>query len=120
MLSFTGGIKVLVALEACDMRKGYEGLTAMVESNLAEELRSGILFVFGNKRRTRLKILYYDGSGVWLLSKRLEKGTFSWPQSVDGKTKLSLRPEALAMLTDGIDLRGGRLRAWYERSEASS
>jgi len=109
MLSFTGGLKVLVAVEACDMRKGYEGLTAMVE---------GVLFVFGNKRRTRLKILYYDGSGVWLLSKRLEKGTFSWPQSVEGKSKLTLRPEALAMLTDGIDLRGARMRAWYERDEA--
>ena len=120
MLSFTGGIKVLVALEACDMRKGFEGLTALVQSVLYEELRSGILFVFGNRRRTRLKILYYDGSGVWLLSKRLEKGTFSWPQSVDGKAKLTLRPEALAMLTDGIDLRGGRMRAWYERDEAKS
>jgi transposase len=117
MLSFTGGLKVLVAVEACDMRKGYEGLTAMVEGVLSEEVRSGILFVFGNKRRTRLKILYYDGSGVWLLSKRLEKGTFSWPQSVEGKSKLTLRPEALAMLTDGIDLRGGRMRAWYERDE---
>ena len=117
MLSFSGGIKVLVALEACDMRKGYQGLTAMVENTLVEELRSGMLFVFGNKRRTRLKILYYDGTGIWLLSKRLEQGTFSWPQSVEGKTTLTLRPEALAMLTDGIDLRGGRMRAWYEREE---
>lgn len=115
MLSFTGGIKVWVALEPIDMRKGYEGLSALVETRLNETLQSGALFLFGNKRHTRIKILYYDGSGVWLLSKRLEKGTFSWPQSVEGKSKLTLRPEALAMLTDGVDLRGGRLRAWYQR-----
>ena len=120
MISFTGGVKVLVSLEACDMRKGYTGLTALVENTLEGELRSGTLFVFGNRRRTRLKILYFDGSGLWLLSKRLEKGTFSWPQSADGKTKLTLRPEALAMLTDGIDLRGARLRPWYQREETKS
>jgi transposase len=114
MLSFSGSLKVLVALDPCDMRKGYEGLTALVGA-LSEELRSGTLFVFGNRRRTQLKILYFDGSGVWVMSKRLEKGTFSWPQSAEGKTKLSLRPEALAMLTDGIDLKAGRMRAWYER-----
>ena len=90
MISFTGGVKVLVSLEACDMRKGYTGLTALVENTLEGELRSGTLFVFGNRRRTRLKILYFDGSGLWLLSKRLEKGTFSWPESVEGKAKFTI------------------------------
>jgi transposase len=53
---------------------------------------------------------------LWLLIKRLEKGTFSWPRSIEGgAVKLKLAPEALAMLTDGIDLRGARLRPWYER-----
>jgi len=116
MLSFTGGLRVFVALEPCDMRKGYEGLAGLVETSLRENLQSGALFVFGNRRRTRLKILYFDGTGVWLLSKRLEQGSFSWPQAVDGETKLCLRPEALAMLTDGVDLRGGKLRPWYDRN----
>lgn len=120
MLSFAGSLRVFVALEACDMRKGFEGLAAQVENVLGEELKSGALFVFGNRRRTRLKILYWDGTGLWIMSKRLEAGTFSWPQSAEGRTKLRLRPEAFAMLTDGVDLRGGKLRAWYERDEANT
>ncbi len=110
MLSFTGALRVFVALEPCDMRKGFEGLSGMVTTKLNEDLQSGALFVFSNRRHTRLKIIYWDGTGLWLLTKRLEKGTFSWPKDMDGKTKLALRPEALAMLTDGVDLRGGRMR----------
>jgi len=116
MLSFTGSLKVFVALEACDMRKGFNGLQALVAERLNEELRSGALFVFTNRRHTRLKILYFDGTGLWLLTKRLERGSFSWPKSVEPHaTKLRLNPEALAMLTDGVDLRGAKLRPWYER-----
>jgi len=115
MLSFTGSLRVFVALEACDMRKGFDGLSGMVATKLNEDLQSGALFVFTNRSHTRLKIIYWDGSGLWLMAKRLEKGTFSWPKDTDGKTKLALRAEALAMLTDGVDLRGGRMRAWYQR-----
>jgi transposase len=115
MLSFTGSLRVFVALEACDMRKGFDGLSGMVASKLNEDVQSGALFVFSNRSHTRLKIIYWDGSGLWLMAKRLEKGTFSWPKDTDGKTKLALRAEALAMLTDGVDLRGGRMRAWYQR-----
>src|SRR5205814_1776659 len=110
MLSFTGSLKVFLALEPCDLRKGFNGLQTVVSETLREELRSGALFVFCNKRRTRLKVLYWDGTGLWLLMKRLEKGTFSWPREVEaGVTKLSLAPEAYAMLTDGVDLRGAKM-----------
>lgn len=115
MLSFTGSLRVFVSLEPCDMRKGFEGLCALVTERLEEDLRSGALFVFGNRRRTRLKILYFDGTGLWLMTKRLEEGTFSWPKGAEGAPKLRLAPEAFAMLTDGVDLRGGRLRPWYQR-----
>jgi transposase len=115
MLSFTGSLRVFVALEACDMRKGFNGLSGMVATKLNEDVQSGALFVFSNRSHTRLKIIYWDGSGLWLMAKRLEKGTFSWPKDTDGKTKLALRAEALAMLTDGVDLRGGRMRPWYQR-----
>jgi transposase len=116
MLSFSGSLKILLALEPCDMRKGYNGLYGWVAEKLQEDPRSGTLFVFSNKRHSRLKILYWDGTGLWILTKRLERGTFSWPScSEAGARKLSLAPEAFAMLTDGIDLRGARLRPWYER-----
>ena len=116
MLSFTGGLKVFVALEACDLRKSFNGLQALVSERLKEDLRAGGLFVFTNRRHTRLKILYWDGTGLWVLIKRLERGTFVWPKAgqVNG-VKLRLVPEAFAMLTDGIDLRGARMRPWYER-----
>jgi transposase len=116
MLSFSGSLRVLMALEPCDMRKGFEGLLGLVGERLGEDVRQGALFVFTNRRHTRLKILCFDGSGLWLLSKRLERGTFAWPRNVEaGKVKMSLAPEAFAMLTDGIDLRGAKMRPWYER-----
>jgi transposase len=118
MLSFSGSLKVFVAVEACDMRKGFNGLYAMVTERLGEDPRQGSLFVFSNRRHTRIKILCWDGTGLWVLTKRLEKGTFSWPKNVDARiSKMSLTPQALAMLTDGVDLRGGKLRPWYERGD---
>ena len=116
MLSFSGSLKVFVALEPVDLRKSFNGLEALVSERLGEDLRQGALFVFTNRRHSRLKIIYWDGSGLWLLIKRLEQGTFAWPRNVEaGVSKIKLAPEALALLTDGIDLRGARMRPWYER-----
>jgi transposase len=98
------------------MRKGYNGLMALVSERLHEDVRGGAVFVFSNRRHDRLKMLMFDGTGLWLLTKRLERGSFSWPKSVEaGQRKLRLTPEALALLTDGIDLRGAKMRPWYER-----
>lgn len=116
MLSFTGSLRIFLAVEPVDMRKSFNGLEGVVSERLRENLREGALFVFTNRRHSRLKILYWDGTGLWLLMKRLEQGTFAWPGNIpEGSAKLKLAPEALAMLTDGIDLRGARLRPWYER-----
>jgi transposase len=116
MLSFTGSLKVFVALEPIDMRKGFEGLHAAVSEKLKADVRGGALFAFTNKKRTRLKILYWDKTGLWLMTKRLEQGTFTWPRSAEpGATRISLAPEAFAMLTDGIDMHAARMRPWYER-----
>lgn len=118
MLSFTGSLKVFVAVEACDMRKGFNGLHALVTERLGEDPKTGALFVFSNRRHTRIKILFWDGTGLWVLTKRLEKGTFSWPKNLEpGTTRLKLTPQALAMLTDGVDLRGGKLHRGMNGSE---
>jgi transposase len=116
MLSFAGSLKVFVAVDPCDLRKSFDGLHALVTERLKESPQTGALFVFTNRRRTRLKILFWDRTGLWVCTKRLEQGTFSWPApTAAGNAKLSLTPEALTLLTDGVDLRDAKLRAWYLR-----
>jgi transposase len=116
MLSFTGSLKVFIALDPVDMRAGMSTLQALVAERLKGVVRDGALFVFTNKRRKLIKILYWDGTGLWMMIKRLEQGTFFWPRAAEeGQTRLELVPEALAMLTDGIDMHGARPRGWYER-----
>lgn len=118
MLSFSGALKVFLAVEPQDMRKNFNGLSALVSDHLQADPYQGSLYVFTNRRHTRLKILFWDGTGLWVACKRLEQGRFSWPSpSRSGQKSLSLTPEALAMLTDGIELRGARMKPWYEREE---
>jgi transposase len=111
---FTRGLRVCLAVEPADLRRGFEGLALLVRESLQEDERSSQLFVFTNRRRDRVRLLYWDGTGLWLLTKKLEAGTFAWPKIPDGQAKLRLRPEALEMLLSGIDLKGARLRPWYE------
>lgn len=116
MLTLSGSLRVFLALEPCDMRKSFDSLHALVTGQLGEDPRSGAVFAFTNKSRNRLKLLHWDGTGLWVHTKRLEKGTFSWPKaSGEGQAKIKLAPEVLAMLTDGIDLKGAKMRPWYER-----
>jgi transposase len=115
MLTFNGNLKVYVALEPCDMRKSFNTLAALARNHLGLDPLSGAAFLFTNKSRRLIKILYFDGTGYWLVAKRLEKGTYSWPKDIEGdRRKIVLKPTALAMLTDGIDLRDGLQRPWYE------
>jgi transposase len=115
MLPFPAAIRIFVAVAPVDMRKSFNGLWAAVAEQLHEDPKSGAVFAFINKERTRLKLLYWDGTGVWVLAKRLEQGRFSWPAPSGGGAKLALTPEALALLVGGIELRHGSLKAWYER-----
>ena len=115
MLAFPAAIRIFVAVQPVDMRKSFNGLWSAVSEHLGEDPKSGAVFAFINKERTRLKLLYWDGTGVWVLAKRLEQGRFSWPAASDDRTKLALAPEALALLVGGVELKRGSLKAWYER-----
>ena len=115
MLAFPAAIKIYVAVQPVDMRKQFNGLWTAAQEILQEDPKSGAVFAFINQSRTRLKLLYWDGTGVWVLAKRLEQGRFSWPAPSENKAKLSLAPEALALLVGGIELKRGSLKPWYER-----
>jgi transposase len=116
MLNFTGSLRVFLGVEPVDLRKSFSGLLALVLNRLKEDPLQGALFVFSNRSRSRLKMLYWDGTGLWVLVKRLEKGTFAWPAPAEAAAvKLQLTPEALSLLTTGVDMRGARFLAWYER-----
>jgi transposase len=95
------GVKVYLATQPCDMRKGMDGLAAQVQNVLTANPFSGALFVFRGKRGDILKILTWDGSGLCLFAKRLEQGKFVWPPIVAGR--LQLTPAQLALLVEGID-----------------
>lgn len=112
----TGALKIFVALEPQDMRKSFQGLSELALGHLGEQLVREALFVFTNKLRTRIKLLYFDGTGLWVATKRLEAGKFSWPPAGGrGQKKLRLSPEALGLLLDGVDMRGAGFKPWYER-----
>ena len=108
--------KIYVAVEAVDMRKGFDGLFGLVRDQLGQDPLSGYLFLFSNRTRTRLKALVWDGSGLWVCAKRLEKGRFRWPAPPEKQRSVTMRPEELAMLVNGLDLKQARPRNWYRRS----
>jgi transposase len=97
------------------MRKGFEGLHGLVRDRLLCNPLSGHLFLFCNAQRNRLKILVWDGSGLWVCAKRLEKGRFSWPSAGDAHGKVVLSQEELTLLLSGIDLTQARRKRWYRK-----
>ena len=106
--------KIYIAIDAVDMRKGFEGLHGLVRDQLGQDPLSGHLFLFTNRTRTRLKALVWDGSRLWVCAKRLEKGRFHWP-TVAGGRSVTMRAEELAMLVNGLDLKQTQARNWYRR-----
>jgi transposase len=94
-----------------DLRGSFNRLAALTQSVLAQDPLSGHWFVFTNRRRNRLKILFWDGSGLWVCAKRLEQGRFSWPQTQEVYS--SLRSEQLTALLSGLEVR--EKRGWCRR-----
>jgi len=115
MFGWGPATKIYLAAGATDMRKGFDGLYALVRDRLELEPLSGHIFLFSNAQRNRMKLIYWDGSGLWVCAKRLERGCFRWPRAEAGQTKIVLSHEETALLVGGIDLAGSRRRAWFRK-----
>jgi len=111
--------RIYLALGATDMRKGFEGgfegLYGLVRDRLQLEPLSGHVFIFCNKARNRTKVLFWDGSGLWICAKRLQKGRFSWPSEDQEQVRVSLSHEELALLLGGIEVGRTRRKNWYRK-----
>ena len=107
--------RIYLAVGATDMRKGFEGLYGLVLDRLGLEVQTGHLFMFANARRNRLKVLYWDGSGLWVCAKRLERGRFSWPLAGDESARVMLSHEELSLLLGGVELTRTRRKDWYRK-----
>lgn len=119
MLTFGGGRIFLVA-GTTDMRKSFNGLAGIVRERLQADPMSRHLFLFCNRARTRMKVLVSDESGTWVLSKRLDRGTFAWPAAGGDVMKVEYRPEQLALLLSGFDAASLSSRRWRRRVLAAS
>lgn len=106
--------KIFLGVSAVDMRKGFNGLYGLVRDQLGQDPTSGHLFLFTNKDRTRVKVLVWDGSGLWVCAKRLEKGRFRWPTTGEQTHCVTMRAEELAMLLNGLDPAQSQRRNWYQ------
>lgn len=133
MLTFSRTTRVFLAVEPTDMRKGFDGLFALVENVILEDPFSGHLFVFRNRRRDRLKILWWDRDGLAIFYKRIEKGAFQFPtdaavrkakpspetsQHQEISPRCEIRADELSLLLEGIDLASVKRRRRYERPAA--
>ncbi len=107
--------RIYLASGTTDLRKSFDGLYGLVRDRLSCDPLSGHIFLFSNAQRNRLKLIFWDGSGLWICAKRLERGCFRWPAAEAGQTKIVLSHEEMALLLGGIDLKGSRRRAWYRK-----
>jgi transposase len=116
MFGVGAATRIYVATGATDMRKGFNGLYGLVRDQLLCDPLSGHLFLFSNSQRNRLKILFWDGSGLWVCAKRIEKGRVYWPEADSAQNKIVLSHEEFAMLLGGIDLAQTQRRRWYRKA----
>jgi transposase len=129
MLTISRTTRVFLATRPTDMRKGFDGLFALVESVIQEDPFSGHLFVFRNHRRDRLKVLWWDRDGLAIFYKRLERGSYQFPTDAetskgssgvrDHAQRCEIRADELALLLEGIDLGSVKRRPRYERPISS-
>lgn len=111
MLNLTAATRVLLATSPVDLRGSFNRLYGRVVEQLKDDPLSGHLFVFTNRRGNRLKVLYWDGSGLWVCAKRLERGRFTWPRSQEAR--VIMRSEEFTTLVHGLEVSGKK--DWYRR-----
>jgi transposase len=114
MLSLPPSVRIWISHGACDMRRSFDGLAHLVREVIGQDPLSGHLFVFRNRQGNRLKVLWWDRDGYALWYKRLEKGSFSLPETGHGERHSSITASQLQLIVDGIDLRSVKRRARYE------
>jgi len=113
VFGFGPATRIYVAAGATDMRKHFNGLYGLVRDHLGCTPESGHVFLFTNARRNRLKLVVYDGSGLWVCAKKLDRGCFRWPAANSTVKKIVLRYEELTLLLSGIDLKETKPRKWH-------
>ena len=116
MLRLPASVRIFLCLEPADMRRSFDGLSGMVRSILEQSPTCGHLFVFRNRRRDRLKVLWWDRDGLAIFYKRLERGTFQMLTTTNDAEGIELDYSQLVNLLDGLDLRTGRRRNRYHRT----
>ena len=120
MLSFPSRVRIFVASEPQDLRKGFDGLAAATRQVIREDPLSGHLFVYLNRRRNKVKLLIWEPGGYWLLYRRLECGRFRLPQDPPpGRRHVVMESAELALMLEGIDLRGAKRRNRWEPKKTS-
>src|SRR6185437_13803231 len=115
MIHLPASVRVYLCLTACDMRKSFDGLHALVREHLELDAFAGHLFVFASRRRDRVKILYWDRDGFAVWSKRLEEGTYAMPFDADGEKRREITAQELGAILSGIDLSQAKRRKRYYR-----
>jgi transposase len=115
MFGLGAATRIYVATGATDMRLGFNGLFGLVRGRLESDPLSGHLYLFANARRDRMKVLFFDGSGLWVCARRMEGGRLRWPEADATGSKVQLSREQFALLVGGIDLIQTRPRKWYRR-----
>jgi transposase len=109
----SAAVRVFLCTRSTDMRKSFDGLAGLVQECFAQDLLTGHLFLFLNRRRDRIKILFFDRDGLVIWYKRLESGSFEMPSTAEGDG-VELRPAQLAMILSGIDMRSARQRKRFQ------
>jgi transposase len=110
--------RVWLATGATDLRRGFNGLHAMITHQFKKPALGGDLFVFTNRKHTMIKIFFWQDGGIWVCARRLERGTFRWPRP--GQPVVAMTGVELALLLNGIDLRQTRRRRWWRPDEPVS